>query len=140
MAVHIRLIRNNIKRSSSYGKYFAKAVSQGEVTLMEIAEEACCNSGLSEGAVFGVVTELQDILKEKLSDSQTVVLPGIGRFSLRVESIGVDDPKTFNIRHHPYHLQIPASRPPYSLRLQRRSKDRLAERLQTIMYFSQPRK
>ena len=28
MAVHIKLIRNNIKSSSSYGKYFAKTVSQ----------------------------------------------------------------------------------------------------------------
>ena len=27
MAVHIRLIKNNIKGSSSYGKYFAKTVS-----------------------------------------------------------------------------------------------------------------
>ena len=52
MAVHIKLIKNNIK-----------------------------------------VTELQDILKQKLTEGQTVVLPGIGRFSLRVESIGVDDPK-----------------------------------------------
>ena len=33
MSVHIKLIRNIIKSSSSYGKYFAKAVSQGEVTL-----------------------------------------------------------------------------------------------------------
>jgi hypothetical protein len=38
MAVHIKLIRNNIKSSSSYGKYFAKAVSQGEITLDEINE------------------------------------------------------------------------------------------------------
>ena len=36
MAVHIKLIRNNIKSSSSYGKYFAKAVSQGEITIDEI--------------------------------------------------------------------------------------------------------
>ena len=100
MAVHIKLIKNNIKSSSSYGKYFAKAVSQGEVTLNEIAAEACRNSGFSEGSVVGVVTELQDILKEKLREGQTVVLPGIGRFSLRVESIGVDDPKAFNIRQH----------------------------------------
>ena len=95
MAVHIRLIRNNIKSSSSYGKYFAKAVSQGEITLDEIGEEICRNSGFSEGTVLGVVTELQDTMKEKLREGQTVVLPGIGRFSLRVESIGVDDPKTF---------------------------------------------
>ena len=100
MAVHIKLIRNNIKSSSSYGKYFAKTVSQGEITLNDIAAEACRNSGFSEGAVVGVVTELQDILKEKLRNGQTVVLPGIGRFSLRVESIGVDNPKTFNIRQH----------------------------------------
>ena len=53
MAVHIKLIKNNIKSSSSYGKYFAKTVSQGEVTLDEIAAEACRNSGFSEGAVVG---------------------------------------------------------------------------------------
>jgi predicted histone-like DNA-binding protein len=100
MAVHIRLIKNNIKRSSSYGKYFAKTVSQGEVTLRDLAAEACRNSGFSEGAVIGVVTELQDMLKHRLSEGQTVVIDGIGRFSLRAESIGVDDPKTFNIRRH----------------------------------------
>ena len=64
MAVHIKLIKNNIKSSSSYGKYFAKSVSQGEVTLDEIAAEACRNSHLSEGAVIGVVTELQNIMSE----------------------------------------------------------------------------
>ena len=100
MALHIKLIRNNIKSSKSYGKYFAKSVSQGEITLDEIGKEICRNSSFSEGTVIGVVTELQDTLKEKLRDGQTVVLPGIGRFSLRVESIGVDDPKTFNLRHH----------------------------------------
>lgn len=100
MAVHIKLIRNNIKSNSSYGKYFAKAVSQGEVSLKEIAAEACRNSGFSEGSVIGVTTELQDLLKQKLSEGQTVVFDGIGRFSLRVESIGVDDPKEFNIRRH----------------------------------------
>ena len=100
MAVHIKLIRNNIKSSSSYGKYFAKTVSQGEVTLDEIAEEACRNSGFSEGAVVGVATEIQDIMKEKLREGQTVVLPGIGRFSLRVESIGVENQKDFNIARH----------------------------------------
>ena len=100
MAVHIRLIKNNIKRSSSFGKYFAKTVSQGEVTLNEIAAEACRNSGFSEGSVIGVTTELQDILKHRLREGQTVILPDIGRFSLRVESIGVDNPKDFNIARH----------------------------------------
>lgn len=84
MAIHVKLIKNNIKSRNGYGKYYAKAVSQGEVTLDEIAAEACRNSGFTEGTVVGVVTELQELLKEKLSDGQTVVLPGIGRFSLRL--------------------------------------------------------
>ena len=100
MAVHIKLIRNNIKSSSSYGKYFAKAVSQGEVTLKELAADACRNSSLSHGAVIHVVTELEDMLKQRLSEGQTVRIEGIGSFSLRVESIGVDDPKSFNLCYH----------------------------------------
>lgn len=100
MALHVKLIRNNIKRSSSYGKYFAKAVSHGEVTLKEIAEKAFENSPVSEGTVVAVVADLQKIMKEKLADGQTIVLPGIGRFSLRVESVGVDNPKQFKLRRH----------------------------------------
>lgn len=100
MALHVKLIRNNIKRSSSYGKYFAKAVSHGEVTLKEIAEKAFENSPVSEGTIVAVVTDLQKIMKEKLADGQTIVLPGIGRFSLRVESVGVDNPKQFKLRRH----------------------------------------
>ena len=92
MAVHIRLVKNNIKNNNSYGKYFAKAVSQGEVTMKELAEEAALNSGISRANFMRGVTELQDMMKH--------VIEGIGRFSLRVESIGVDDPKQFNISRH----------------------------------------
>ena len=83
-----------------YSRVYGVKAAAGKSRLDEIAAEACRNSGFSEGAVVGVVTELQDILKQKLTEGQTVVLPGIGRFSLRVESIGVDDPKAFNIRQH----------------------------------------
>ena len=100
MALHIRLVKNNIKSSSSYGKYFAKAVSQGEVTFEELAKAAFRNSNISEGVAWAVITDLQTMLKDKLSDGQTVILPGIGRFSLRVESEGVDDPKKFNLKRH----------------------------------------
>lgn len=100
MAIHIRLIKNNIKRSNSYGKYFAKAVSQGEVTFEELAQEAFRHTNISEGTAWAVITDLQAKIKEKLADGQTVVLPGIGRFSLRVESEGVEDPKKFSIKRH----------------------------------------
>ena len=100
MAVHIKLVRNNIKSSKSYGQYFAKAVSQGDVTMKELAEEAATNCGITKGAFVRGVTELQDMMKHRLADGQTVVIEGIGRFSLRVESIGVDNPKEFNLGRH----------------------------------------
>lgn len=97
MAVHIKLVRNNIKSSSSYGKFFAKSVSQGEVTIDDLAKEI---QGYTDGTVTTIVTDLKNLMKARLRDGHTVVLPGIGRFSLRVESEGVDDPKKFNIRRH----------------------------------------
>ena len=100
MPIHIRLIKNNIKRSSSYGKYFAKTVSQGEVNLHQLAEEASRNTTLKKSDVVAVVTEIEDMMRQRLRDGHTIVLDGIGRFSLRVESDGVDRPQDFNLRHH----------------------------------------
>ena len=100
MAIHIKLIKNNIKSSSSYGKYFAKTVSQGEVTLKSMVREALLARGYDEGAVMAVVMDLEHALKVKLSEGYTVVLPEIGRFSLRAESEGVDEPKKFSLRRH----------------------------------------
>jgi hypothetical protein len=100
MAVHIKLIKNNIKSSSSYGKYFAKTVSQGDITLRDMLSEALLARGYDRSAVVTVVTDLEHALKTKLSDGYTVVLPGIGRFSLRVESEGVSEPKQFSLRRH----------------------------------------
>ena len=75
MAIHIKLIRNNIKSSSSYGKYFAKTVSQGEVSLNDMVRESLLARGYSESAVVAVVADLEHALKVKLSDGYTVVLP-----------------------------------------------------------------
>ena len=100
MAVHIRLVKNNIKRSSSYGKYFAKAVSQGEVTLKDLIKESLMAKGYSVGAVDSVISDLEHALKVKLAQGQTVVVDGIGRFSLRVESEGIDDPAQFSLKRH----------------------------------------
>ena len=48
-------------------------MSQGEVTLEDIAAEACRNSGFSEGSVIGVAIEIQDIMKQRLREGQAAV-------------------------------------------------------------------
>ena len=100
MSVQIKLIKNNIKRSSSYGKYFAKTVRQRDVNLQDLAEEAARNCSLRESDVIAVVKELEDMMRHRLADGDTIVLKGIGRFSLRVESDGVDNPQDFSLKKH----------------------------------------
>lgn len=100
MSIRIKLIKNNIMRSSSYGKYFAKTVRGNDVNLQDLAEEAARNCSLKKSDVIAVVTELEEMMSHRLADGDTIVLKGIGRFSLRVESDGVDDPKDFSIKKH----------------------------------------
>ena len=39
MAVRVKLLQNNVKSSPNYGKYYAKAIPQGEVTLEQLMKE-----------------------------------------------------------------------------------------------------
>ena len=140
MAVHIKLIKNNIKSSSSYGKYFAKAVSQGEVTLEDIAAEA----GLPQQWIFRRFSGRRS--DRTAGHSQTTAPRGPDRGPARHRPFqpacgkhrcrrpeGIQHPQS----HHPHRLRLsarraPHPRPAYPLRPLRRSQGRLAERLQTL--------
>ena len=100
MAIRVRLYRNNIRSSSNYGKYFAKTISQGDISLRDLAEEASRNSSLKQSDVIAVITELEDMMRHRLADGHTIILDGIGRFRLSVESDDVDDPKDFRFKKH----------------------------------------
>ena len=100
MAIKVKLLKNNIKGSANFGKYYAKSVSQGEMSLEDIMKEVQANCALKEADVIHVIMELHATMKRHLANGQTIDLEGIGRFRLGVESMCVDDPKKFNIRHH----------------------------------------
>ena len=100
MAIKIQLLKNNIKSSPNYGKYYAKTIARGEVTMADLMKEVQRNCSLKEADVIHVITELQDTMKHHLAEGQTIALDGIGRFRLSVESECVDAPEKFNIRRH----------------------------------------
>lgn len=100
MAVRVKLLQNNVKSSPNYGKYYAKAIPQGEVTLEQLMKEAQEHSSATEAQVKKVVLELKNLMKFHLAEGRTVDIEDIGRFHLAVESECVDNPKQFNIRHH----------------------------------------
>ena len=82
MAIHYRLLQNKIKGSKNYGKYYAHTVKRGVVSLEDIEamiEENCT---------------------AKASDVRLVDLREMGKLSISVKSVCVDDPKEFRRDRH----------------------------------------
>jgi predicted histone-like DNA-binding protein len=100
MSIKIKLRRNEIKSNKTYGKYFAETVSMGTIDADKLAEEISCNCSLKPSDVGAAIIALQEVMASHLQNGETVVLPGIGSFSLAAESKGVDAPKTFNLQHN----------------------------------------
>jgi len=100
MSLKITLRENNIKSNKSYKKWFARPVHIGEVHTEDIAKKIQRNSTFSQGTVKGVIDDFIQEMKMNMGDGQTVVIDGLGRFELTIESEGVDDPKEFRINKH----------------------------------------
>ena len=100
MALNVVLRKNEIKRNSTYGKYYAHVVHHQDIKLEDFAQEIQSNCSVKVSDVKAVLTELQETMKRHLQDGHVIVLPDIGRLKLSVESEGVSDPKDFNVAQH----------------------------------------
>ena len=100
MAIHYRLLQNQIKGSKNYRKYYAHTVKQGVVTLEDIESmiEENCTAKASD--VRLVLRELFDTIKFYMQNGYTVDLKELGKFSISVKSVCVDDPKQFRSDKH----------------------------------------
>ena len=100
MSIRIKLRKNEIKSNKNYGQYFAETVSMGTVGVEQLAEEISRNCTLKSSDVQGAIIALQEVMANHLQNGETVVLPGIGSFSLSAESSGAESPKKFSLQRH----------------------------------------
>ena len=100
MAILYRLLQNRIKGSKNYRKYYAHTVKQGVISLEDIEEmiEENCTAKASD--VRLVLRELFDTIKFYMQNGYTVDLKEMGKLSISVKSICVDDPKEFRRDRH----------------------------------------
>ena len=100
MAIRYRLLENKIKGRKNYKKYYAHTVKQGIISLEDIEEmiEENCTAKASD--VRLVLRELFDTVKFYMQNGYTVDLKEMGKFSISVKSICVDDPKEFRRDRH----------------------------------------
>jgi len=98
MAIFIKLVKNNIHASSSYNKWHALVVRNGEIDTDDLAERLQENTTFKKGEVKGLIDELVEEMKIQLQEGKTVNLNGFGRFHLTVESNSVNKSEDFNIK------------------------------------------
>lgn len=100
MAIKYKLVQNQINGHDSFGKYYARSIKSGEVTMREIERIIEQNCSLKRSDVRAVLTELVDTIKDKLQAGYTVDLDELGRLSLGVKSDGVYRAQDFNVKQH----------------------------------------
>lgn len=98
MSLFVRLKKYKNKTKSSYGKLYAETVYTGEVHTRDIAKAVSENTTFRPGEVKGLIDEIVSEMKRQLQDSNIVVIDGLGRFRLMVESEGVEKKEDFNMQ------------------------------------------
>ena len=98
MSLFVRLKKYKNKTKSSYGKLYAETVYTGEVHTRDIAKAVSENTTFRPGEVRGLIDEIVIEMKRQLQNSNIVVIDGLGRFRLMVESEGVEKKEDFNIQ------------------------------------------
>lgn len=98
MSIKVRLQQSKFKEANRGGKWHARTVNTGDVTTQQLAYEIQEETTFTHGEVQGLVTELVDVIARNLRNGHTVVIDGLGRFHLAVESKPVEDPKDFDLK------------------------------------------
>lgn len=98
--IQYRLLQNKIKGSENYGKYYAHTVRRGTISLEQIEEMIESNCAAKASDVRLVLRELFDAVKFYMQHGYTVDLKEMGKLSISVKSVCVDDPKEFRCDKH----------------------------------------
>ena len=100
MAIQYRLLKNKIKSSKNYGKYYAHTVKRGVISMEEVESMIEQNCSATAADVRLVLRELFDTIKFLMQSGYTVDLREMGKFSITVKSVCVDHPSEFRNDTH----------------------------------------
>lgn len=89
------MYQNKLKDSKSFGKYYARAIHTDTVDLDDIADVIERNCTLKRSDVKACLTELVEVMRDKMQSSNKVRINGLGIFKINVKSTGVDAPGDF---------------------------------------------
>jgi predicted histone-like DNA-binding protein len=106
MAVFYRLQQDNRCNAQHRGYWYPKTVNLGTVGTDELATLIQRNCSVKRSDVKAVLTELAEVMQDKLQASHRVRLDGIGSFKIGFSSRGAESPETFSAKKHVKSLHI----------------------------------
>ena len=95
--LHYKIYQNKSKGNKAYGKWFARAAVNQTIDLEQLAEHmANHNTPYSKGAIFGVLTDMVNCIRELVLDGNAVKIPNLAIFSAGLTTTAADDPNVFS--------------------------------------------
>ena len=85
------------RQDPANGKWYAKAVTVGYVTTDDIADIIQKNCSMKKSDVQAVLTELVEVMTDKLQESYAVKLNGLGTFKIGIRSKGAVEREEFSV-------------------------------------------
>ena len=94
-----QIYQSQLKDSPSYGKYYARIISDGTVDVKGLAEHmAKHNTPFSPGTITGILTDAIACIKELALDGKRITLDGLLSIGLSIShKMGVDSADEFSI-------------------------------------------
>ena len=84
--LNYQIYQSQLKDSPSFGKYYARIVSQGTLHIPELAEHmASHNTPLAPGYLEAVLKEAVKCIKELALDGKRIILDDLASFGLSVK-------------------------------------------------------
>ena len=93
-----KIYQNATKGNKAFGKWFARAVVNQTISLQDLAAHmAKHNTPYSQGAIYGVLTDMVQCIHELVLECNAVKIPDLAIFSAGLKTKGADNFKDFNV-------------------------------------------
>ena len=94
MAVNYKIYQSKANNASK-GLYYARAAYRESVGLKKLAEIMQANCTVKYSDILAVLTELAEVMKTELLNSNSVKIEGLGTFRVTLKSKGCANLKEF---------------------------------------------
>lgn len=94
MALNYKIYQSN-RKGDTQGKFYARALHTGTVTIDDLATIMQNNCTLKRSDIRAVLIELIEVMTTQLQNSNRVKLEGLGTFKLGISTTGAATAKEF---------------------------------------------